>query len=95
MYIVKIVVQFYAVAKISQAYCEGTLIWDTHPVEQGEKYSDRHRQLGTPNFTRWAHMRHTVNENGGKFHLYWWSNISTSMVEIFHPHYHGGKIHLK
>jgi len=37
----------------------------------------------------------TVNENGGKFHLYWWSNISTLMVEIFHPEYDGGKIHLE
>jgi len=27
--------------------------------------------------------------------LYWWSSISTFMVEIFHPQYHGVKIHLQ
>jgi hypothetical protein len=40
---------------------------------------------------RSSHPRYTVTENGGKFHLKWWSNISTLNVE-YSTSREGGKI---
>ena len=61
----------------------------------GEKAGIKPRTKDTMRQIDSTSQHHTVNENGGKFHLYWWSNISTSMVEILHPQYHGGNIHLQ